>query len=198
MYKFEKIALLIFLLFGTGIFIFFIKENGSISDSIYPELIGFCLEGIILVILFGLIQRRYNKENQLKQKEELKETLLIQMNMFLYWAGFIIKEEFRSDGKFSFKDTDKLDNLIKNLKDENKLFELDIPRHYLKEFSKKDLPNIIALLPVAANINSLHLENWSFIINNIHGIVASKKDEDFFDALISFLLSIKTFNETKI
>ena len=198
MYKFEIIASLIFLLFGTVIFNSFIKENGSISDSIYPELIGFCLEGIILVILFGFIQRKYNKDNELKQKEELKETLLTQIDIFLYWSNLMPKEEFRIDGKFSFKDTDKLNNLIKNLKDENKLFELDIPRYFIKEFSKKELPNIIALLPVSANINSLHLKSWSIIINNIQGIIASKKDEDFFDALISFLLSIKMFNETKI
>ncbi len=198
MYKFEIIASLIFLLFGTVIFNSFIKENGSISDSIYPELIGFCLEGIILVILFGFIQRKYNKDNELKQKEELKETLLTQIDIFLYWSNLIPKKEFRSDGKFSFKDNIKLENLIKNLKDENKLFELDIPLYFIKEFSKRELPNIIALLPVSANINSLHLKNWSLIINNLNGIIESEKDEIFFEALISFLLSIKTFNETKI
>ena len=198
MYKFEIIASLIFLLFGTVISISFIKENGSISDSIYPELIGFCLEGIILVILFGFIQRKYNKDNELKQKEELKETLLTQIDIFLYWSNLIPKKEFRSDGKFSFKDNIKLENLIKNLKDENKLFELDIPLYFIKEFSKRELPNIIALLPVSANINSLHLKNWSLIINNLNGIIESEKDEIFFEALISFLLSIKMFNETKI
>ena len=198
MNNFEKIFLSVLVIFGITVFILFIIQGGSISDSIFPELVGFSLEGIILVILFGLIQRRYNKENELKQKEELKETLLTQIDIFLYWSNLMPKEEFRIDGKFSFKDTDKLNNLIKNLKDENKLFELDIPRYFIKEFSKKELPNIIALLPVSANINSLHLKSWSIIINNIQGIIASKKDEDFFDALISFLLSIKMFNETKI
>lgn len=198
MYKYEVKLLSALVIFGITLFILFIIQEGSISDSIFPELIGFCLEGIILVILFGLIQRRYNKDNELKQKEELKEALLTQIDIFLYWSNLIPKKEFRSDGKFSFKDNIKLENLIKNLKDENKLFELDIPLYFIKEFSKRELPNIIALLPVSTNINSLHLKSWSLIINNLKGIIASKKDEEFFEALISFLLSIKMFNETKI
>ncbi|MGJ0371583.1 hypothetical protein [Aliarcobacter cryaerophilus] len=198
MNNFEKIFLSVLVIFGITVFILFIIQGGSISDSIFPELVGFSLEGIILVILFGLIQRRYNKENELKQKEELKETLLTQIDIFLFWSNLIPKEEFRSDGKFSFKENSKLENLIKNLKDENKLFESAIALHFIKIFSKRQLPNIVALLPVSANINSLHLKNWSIIINNINGIIESDTDKKSFDALIDFLVSIKIFNETKI
>ncbi|MDY0192246.1 MAG: hypothetical protein RBR93_01860 [Aliarcobacter butzleri] len=198
MNKFEIIFFSILVLFCIILFSILQPEEGIVYDSIFPELIGFCLEGMILVILFGFIQRKLNKDNELKQKEELKETLLTQIDIFLYWSNLMPKEEFRIDGKFSFKDTDKLNNLIKNLKDENKLFELDIALYFIKDFSKRELPNIIALLPVSANINSLHLKNWSIIINNIKGIIESEKNEDCFDSLVSFLLSIKTFNETKI
>ncbi|WP_419671430.1 hypothetical protein [Aliarcobacter butzleri] len=83
MNKYELKLLYVLVIIGITLFIILFKiQGGSVSDR-YFRTNCFFVEGIILVILF-LIQRRYNKENELKQKEELKETLLTQIDIFLY------------------------------------------------------------------------------------------------------------------
>lgn len=198
MYKFEKIVLLLLIIFGISIFILFINSNGSISDSIYPELIGFSFEGIFLVILFGSVQRYQNKKNILEQKTELKKALLAEIGIFLYWTDLMIDKKSKDEDMLSIFDNDKLKDLIKNIQNKDKTNDIEIELRFIKKFAKRQLPNLLALLPTSANINSLHLQHWSMIINNIHGIIEAETYEKSFEPLIEFLISIQKFDNTKI
>ena len=198
MNRFEKIVLLLILIFGISIFILFVKSNGSISDSIYPELIGFSLEGIFLVILFGAVQRYQNKKVILENKLELKQALRAEIGIFLQWSNLMRINKSREDRLLFLIDNSKLKELIKDLQNQNKFEDVDIQLSFIQDFAKRQLPNILALLPTSANINSLHLEHWSMMINNINGIIESETNEKSVQSLIEFLMSIQRFDETKI
>ncbi|MBF5039198.1 hypothetical protein INP77_06810 [Methylophilus sp. 13] len=189
----EKISLIVLVLFGSFILWAFVQFGGSISDSIFPELFGFTLEGVFLVILFGWYQKKVSQKNLLDYKTALRTALRGQLAIFFQWSVPLTSSIEYLDALTS---PAAVSQLIEEVEKAAKL--PGVQPDFLKSFAERELPAIRAMLPTAAQISPNHLMHWNLIVNNLQGIVDSEKDEETFRALVNFLDFVRRFDEEEI
>ncbi len=191
--KFEKIALALLIFFGITVLSTFVYLGESITGSIFPELVGFSLEGVFLVILFSWYQKRQHSKRELARKIELKWSLRAELSIFFQWA-----QPLDSDlGTLPYwNNPDVVKTLVKELEENGELCV--VQPDFLRDFSVREIPDLQSMLPIAASIDSKHMWYWSLIINNIKGIAASENDEKTYKALMEFLKYVTKFDELEI
>ncbi|WP_205068171.1 hypothetical protein [Photobacterium phosphoreum] len=181
-------ALLVISIAIMSIIAFFKVESGFLVGNIVPELIGVCIELLIIIFVFDVWQKNEEKNKKIKVERRLREFLI-----------FFLKHNFKDypsscqSGNFYGKDHKKNQECLSNLIN-------DIEKKGLKEKvvlqvqnyceSEKEIFN--NLIPVAADLTNGHFKSWvriAFFMNAI-----ALKSETTSNASIKILENIKRFD----
>lgn len=190
-------VLFIFVVITVSLFTFFLKHGGNVNDSIIPELIGFCLDGIFFVALLNYFEKQQVRKQELRTKEQFKAALRGSLYIFLNLAYNAVSE---NKTNLTFTDaissTSGLEQLINSLRQSDTISGL--LETCLKEASGRNLGIAQSLLPIAAQIDKVHLELWSMIIRDISRIGEPDQDGGTSIALDNLLHHIMVFDSLKI
>jgi hypothetical protein len=188
----KKVFCFFLLLFSLILIILAIygEDDNYFIGNIVPELIGVCVEFLILLLIFEFWQKK-DKQNQLITLEKRLREYLI----------FFLKHNFQSlpydirIGKFFGKEhhtnIQDLSHLIKHLQSHelsgNNIFS--IKSHCLLEAST--LGN---LLPVASQLTDEHFKAWCRIVYFANKISISDNPSDIQKYTIDILQNMKRFD----
>ncbi len=196
----NKLYIFILIFFATAaiyIFISFINNGGNVRDNIYPELIGFSLEGIAFVVILNIYEKSQLRKQENNFKENLKNSLRFFLENLLHWIYQSLSDQERE--QLGFEEALYRPEGVKKLSDllnkSNKKF--NIVEQYFKFTSKRNLPLMESLLPIAAQIGKEHLMIWASMINNIREIATTN---DKIDSMLvrNLLNDISIFDSYKI
>lgn len=192
----RTISFLLLLSFTSIVLLFVMmsQSDASFVDSMVPELIGFCLEGIFFIGLFSLWQHR--KERNYKQ--QLSRSLRGFLGIFLKEmnSGIICQsfhplenpEELLSSSSGIKKLTDNLNNCAMNESIINSLHQL----------SNEEISSLENLLPVAAQLSAAHMTCWNNILGHVKKLGRIECKNQMHQTLIELLQDIEHFDSQVI
>ena len=159
-------------------------------DNIVPELIGVCIEFLILLLIFEFWQRKDKQRQLITLEKRLREYLIFFLkNNFQCLPQNIRVGDFF--GKEHHKNIKELDCIITYLQSQelsgNNIFS--IKSHCLLETTT--LGN---LLPVASKLTDEHFKAWCRIVYFTNKISASDNPSDIQTYTIEILNYIKRFD----
>ncbi|MCV6588159.1 MAG: hypothetical protein OIF57_03895 [Marinobacterium sp.] len=188
MTKIQFVIVLIIALLSLSAIAFLKAENGFLIGNITPELIGVCIELLIIIFVFDVWQRKEERNKKIKVERRLREFLI-----FFLKGNF---DEFPSSckpGNFYGKDHTQnqsaLDNLIDYI-ERNGLSEKSVLGIQSYCQSEKEVFN--NLIPVAADLTNDHFKSWVRISYFMNAIVT--KNDSTSHAVIKILQNIKRFD----
>ena len=188
--------MLIFGLGGTYLLFLFLQpgNEGRVFDNLIPELIGFCLEGFILIGLFSLIQRRREQE----RRHELRQSLRGALREILSYLeiGLLHENEEPSDSRALEEDPQKVVDLFKKLM-ANPSLELDAMAR-LKEVAARNLTTVHDLIPVAAQLSAPHMRWWLAITDSVRHLSEATDKSAVMSSLHHFLAGLGEFDELEL
>lgn len=193
MNKNEKYILCALLIVVILMLVYFFKSGNSFSSNLLPELIGLLLDASFLGILFTWFQRKESFQKSLADKNKLKNSMRSQLAIFFQWAH-PVNSEVHSAKVITNK------KAIKTIASELQIggYVDDVSMDFIKLFSKREMPSLEALLPVAAALGPSHLMAWSLIISNLKGVRDSKNNHEAQDATVKFLHYVENFDDLEI
>lgn len=166
-----------------------VESGGPFHDSLLPELIGFCIEGFVLVGLLTLIQR----SRESARRREL-------------WLS--LRGSFRSmlsllDIAFLEADADPVSS--KRLESDPALVQTLLDR---LEAQHPDLDSLVALkreavetvslardlVAVAAQLSATHMNWWIAIVDSIRRVSEAREREALEAAVHEMLINIREFD----
>ena len=192
----RTLSILLFLSFVTlmWVFAFMSWSNADFVDSMVPELIGFCLEGIFFIGLFSLWQARKEK----LQKQRLSRSLRGFLGIFL--------REMNSGIRCSdFKPIENPEELSYSCSGINRL--IDSVNHCsinetvissLHQLSRNELSSLENLLPVAAQLSADHMTCWNRILSHVKVLGQTQCQDKVMQTLVQLLNDIKHFDSQVI
>ena len=188
MTKKQFISVLIIALFVLCLSAYLKAEEGFIIGNIVPELIGVCVELLIIIFVFDAWQKKEEKNKKIKVERRLREFLI-----------FFLKSNFDSfphsckPGNFYGKDheqnQDALDNLISYIEKKGLDEQIVLGVQSYCESEKEIFNNLI---PVASDLTNDHFKSWVRISYFMNAIVT--KNETTSNAVIKILQNIKRFD----
>jgi len=188
--------MLIFGLGGTYLLFLFLQpgNEGRVFDNLIPELIGFCLEGFILIGLFSLIQRRREQE----RRHELRQSLRGALREILSYLdiGLLHENEEPSDSRALEEDPQKVVDLFKKLM-ANPSLELDAMAR-LKEVAARNLTTVHDLIPVAAQLSARHMRWWLAITDSVRHLSEATDKSAVMFSLHHFLAGLGEFDDLEL
>ncbi len=192
--RFEKLnqkafsAILITALALLSLAAYFGDSDNFLVGNLTPELMGVCIELLIILWVFDRWQENSKKKKLVSLERRLREYLIF----FLKHSFKNVPQEYRV-GRFFGKDHEKnieqIDNLIQYVKS-NGLDEAaltSIQQHCMRE--SRTLEN---LLPVASELTNEHFKAWCRIVYFINSIAGSQ--EPISKSTIDILQNIKRFD----
>lgn len=188
MTRIQFVISLIVVLLILVLIAFFKAGDGFLVGNILPEMIGICIELLIIIFVFEAWQKKEEKERKIKVERRLREFLI-----------FFLKDNFQDFppscqagnfyGKDHFQNQKSIRNLISNI-EENGLNEkvvLQVQRYCDTE---KEIFN--NLIPVASDLTNDHFKSWVRISYFMNAIVS--KNEKTSHAVIKILQNIDRFD----
>jgi hypothetical protein len=155
----------------------------DLSLSLLPQLIGFCLQGAFLVVVFSIYEKRSNFKNKRSHKIALRTFLSVFINPCLE-SGPDDGELFSSPALFE----EGLEKLRSNSMDEKMAT-------HLKQVATQNVTSMESLTVLAAQINHTHLEVWSMILHESRDIRDSVNQDETRKATIRLLENVQKFDE---
>jgi len=176
------------ILLALSLLAFFKAQEGFFIGNVVPELIGVCIELLIIIFVFDVWQKKEEKSRSIKVERRLREFLI-----------FFLKDNFDSfppsckPGNFYGKDhqqnQDSIDNLIAHIEqkglDENIVLGV---QSYCE--SEKEIFN--NLIPLASDLTNDHFKSWVRISYFMNSIVT--KNDTTSHAVVKILQNIKRFD----
>lgn len=167
---------------------FFKAGDGFVVGNIIPELIGVCVELLIIIFVFDAWQKKEELNRKIKVERRLREFLI-----------FFLKQNFSSyppscqPGNFYGKNHDQnqlaIDNLISNI-EASGLGEEVVLQVQKYCGSEKEIFN--NLIPVASDLTNDHFKSWVRIAYFMNAI--DSKSEKTSHSVVKILLNIKRFD----
>ena len=172
---------------------FFYAGNSPTHDSLVPELIGFCLEGFLLVGLFTYIQQLREHE----RRRELWLSLRGSMRVFLSHLDIaFLEEDAEPMSSTELEDDPKVvQTLLKKLKAQN--MSLDSMSAF-KTLAGRDLALTHDLIPVAAQLSAGHMRWWLAIMDSVRQLSEATTRADLEYALEMFLIHLQEFDQLEL
>jgi len=195
-------AAVVVLIVLMGISLVLLKAIEGNINGVYPELFGFCLEGIFFVILFDQFRKWDEGKRQIKAKAVLRDSLCHFIQDYVWWAtmGLVKNEDIvtvQTNGKkFMVPITDQAKSAI---------IELDkgmaVPPGMLEpiqKYGRKELQMLKCLLPLTAELNSESLKKWFRIIQVFDDLVECNEEKKINNFLKIFLEAVVEFIEVDL
>jgi len=146
--------------------VLFNQSGAGFVDSMVPELIGFCLEGIFFIGLFSMYQHR----RELNRKRQLSRSLrgflgvfLNEMNTGIHCQSFKPIEN-PEELNYSHQGIERLANNINNCSINANTIKS------LHKLSNDEMGALENLLPVAAELSADHMIIWHQILENVKNL----------------------------
>jgi len=177
---------------GLWLYLFYADASGPFHDNMVPELIGFCLEGFILVGLLTLVQQA--RENA--RRRELRLSLRGSFRSLLSLLDIAFLEPYAEPTSTRQLETDPavVDHLLRQLADKHPDLDSLVA---LKREAGEVLPLTRDLVAVAAQLSAIHMNWWVAIVHSIRQIVEAKDRAALERALYDMLVNIKEFDHTE-
>ncbi len=166
-----------------------IDGGGVFHDSLLPELIGFCLEGFILVGLLTLVQRS-------RESARRKELLLSLRGSFrsllsLLDVAFMEPDAEPASSRQLETDPQLVDRLLARLETSHPDIDSLVA---LKREADETLSLARDLVAVAAQLSATHMNWWIAIVDSIRR-VSEARDRDALEAYLhEMLINIREFD----
>ncbi len=166
-----------------------IEGGGVFHDSLLPELIGFCLEGFILVGLLTLVQRS-------RESARRKELLLSLRGSFrsllsLLDVAFLEPDAEPASSRRLETDAQLVDHLLGRLEVSHPDLDSLVA---LKREADETLSLARDLVAVAAQLSATHMNWWIAIVDSIRR-VSEARDRDALEAYLhEMLINIREFD----
>lgn len=188
MTKKKFIFLIVIALIILSLTAYFSTSEDFFVQNIIPELIGVCIELLIIIFVIDAWQKKEDKDNHIKVERRLREFMI-----------FFLKHNFNDfppscrSGNFYGRDHDQnqssLDNLISNI-EQNGLAENVVLKVQSYCESEKEIFN--NLIPVASDLTNDHFKSWVRISYFMNAIVSKNEKTSY--AVIKILQNIKRFD----
>ncbi len=163
-------------------------SNTFLVGNLTPELMGVCIELLIILWVFDRWQERSKKKKLVSLERRLREYLIF----FLKHSFKNVPKEYRV-GRFFGKDHQKnikqIDKLIQYIKS-NGLDESALTS--IQQHSIRERRTLESLLPVASELTNEHFKAWSRIVYFINSIADSQ--EPISKSTVDILQNIKRFD----
>lgn len=171
------------------IYFFYIEASGPFHDQLVPELIGFALEGFILVGLLTLVQH----VRETGRKRGLRLSLRGSFRSMLSRLDVAFLEAYAEpvSARRLERDPGFVDELVESL--QNKHPDLD-SLIALRDEAREVLPLVRDLVAVAAQISVMHMNWWVAIVDAIRRISEADDREGLEQALHDMLVNIQEFD----
>lgn len=161
----------------------------SLTKSLLPQLIGFCLQGGFLVVVFAL----YEKRSVIDARRSWKFTLRTFLSPFVdrclpEWKNL-------EAGKMLLPPPSTLQLGIDTIRSQGlqPLLAKD-----LHEIAQRSLISMESLSVVAAQIDHIHLTTWLSIIHLTRAISVAQTQEEQVRLVVQFLEDVRKFDELYI
>lgn len=198
--KLVFVAIILLIIFMVLSLVILHAEN-QIS-GIYPEIFGFCLEGIVFVILLGQFQKWGEEKRQAKTKAVLKDSLCHFIKDYVWWATMgLVKDE----NEITIQNNDK--KIMVPILDQAKVALVQLDKGMvvspgllepIQKYGKKESQMLKCLLPLTAELNSESLRKWFRIIQVFDDLVKCKDDKKLLISLRAFLEAVVEFTEVDL
>ncbi|MBF0126862.1 MAG: hypothetical protein HQM02_06585 [Magnetococcales bacterium] len=161
----------------------------SLTKSLLPQLIGFCLQGGFLVVVFAL----YEKRSVIDARRSWKFTLRTFLSPFVDRCLPEWKSSRRDEALLPPPSTLQLgiDTVRARGLDQNLARELHL-------IAQRSLISMESLSVVAAQIDHVHLTTWMAIIHHTRAISVSKTQEEQAKLVVQLLEDVSRFDELYI
>ncbi|MBF0419779.1 MAG: hypothetical protein HQL78_06390 [Magnetococcales bacterium] len=159
----------------------------SLSLSLLPQLIGFCLQGAFLVVVFAIYEKRSTIQAMRGHKFALRSAIASLIR------PLVVVESVTTKGVLS------LPHAL--ARTEQDLLERGISEQMAKKISENANMAIVsfeAMSVLAAQIDMDHLETWGLIINNLRRIGAVQSPGELQQPLLELLRTVRIFDELYI
>ena len=161
----------------------------DLSRSLLPQLIGFCLQGTFLVVVFALYEKRTTINTKRSQKFTLRTFLSTFVNPLLPKSEQTNPQDFLLPSPANF--SEGLDTLLNQ--GLNATTEANI-----RKVADRNLTSVESLSVVAAQIDHYHLEVWNAIIISLRKIRDTQNQQETTNSVIQLLENIRRFDELYI
>lgn len=192
------IIICIALLFSVGIIgsiwgLRLIEED--ILSSILPELFGFFLEGIILVLIFKYFENRRTIQSNKQLKNNLKKSLTSFLSVYISWGNQTDSSEFQN-----LNELFDIDCAIATISDELESGATEnFSSFHTVDFAKSQMTEIVSLLPIAAQIGPKHLFQWSLIYLSLSNLAKNDRHKrESLKRLKQVLINVQQFVEIDV
>ena len=187
--------MLLFGVVGGWLLFLFLQpgEGGRVYDNLVPELIGFCLEGFVLIGLLSLIQRRRERE----RKEDLRLSLRGSLRNILSYLdiGLLGDTAEPASSRALEQDPRLVADLMGKLADT----PLDIDAMArIKTIARRDLTTIHDLIPVAAQLSADHIRWWLAITDSVRLLAEGSDATQVAAGLNRFLANLGEFDQLEL
>ena len=172
------------------LFIMMSQSDASFVDSMVPELIGFCLEGIFFIGLFSMWQHRKERNNKHQLSRSLRGFLgifLQEMNSGIICSSFDPIED-PEQLAYSCAAIKQLANNINHCSMNESVVGS------LHQLSKNEISSLENLLPVAAQLSASHMTSWNNILGHVKALAKTEEREVVLQILLQLLADIEHFD----
>ncbi|MGN7613362.1 hypothetical protein ACQZV8_14900 [Magnetococcales bacterium HHB-1] len=169
--SFWKGLILFYLIFlviffaATPLLTFFLYWETDLTTSILPELIGFCLQGGFLVLIFSLYEQRSVNQARAARKFALQSYLFATLDD-------AIQPRKEQDLTSPLHPPETLDEKIEQIKQQGLSEE---SKERFENLAKRELIPLSSLSAVAAQIDQKHMTVWMDIITATREIEPGEK-----------------------
>lgn len=166
-----------------------VEEGGVFHDSLLPELIGFCLEGFVLVGLLTLIQR--SRESARRKELWLSLRGSFRSLLSLLDVAFLEADAEPASSRRLETDPEVVDTLLAQLEERHPDIDSLVA---LKREADETLSLARDLVAVAAQLSATHMNWWIAIVDSIRRVSEARDREALETNLHEMLINIREFD----
>ncbi|MBF0108949.1 MAG: hypothetical protein HQL76_07230 [Magnetococcales bacterium] len=156
----------------------------DLSRSLLPQLIGFCLQGAFLVVVFAVYEKRTTLNAKRSHKFALRSAL-----------GSLIRPLERPDVTPPGNPPMPLALIQREIMDQGLTEKMG---QALGQNAQRGLVSLESLTVLAAQIDADHLEIWGGILDQLHRLATSMPAKQTNEAAIDLLDLIRDFDDLYI
>lgn len=171
---------------ATPIFALLLYRETDFSRSVLPVLIGFCLQGIFLVVVLAI----FDRQSQQQARQRNKMTLRTLLTTVVHWC--LTAETPRSALEMR-AEAMQLGEIIAQFRARGMAQEECVQ---LIQYARRELLLLEMLSSVAANIDPPHLHAWLAIIEQVRALGAEMAPCP--DTVLVLLEKIQEFEELPV
>ncbi|HHR6399539.1 hypothetical protein ACLI07_10565 [Providencia huaxiensis] len=169
------------------------------SDGLLPELMGVCLEFIVILYFIDYIQKKEDMNRKIVSEKRLREILIF----FLRHIDIYLPEDLKINKHYPKNSNDK-DEFLYGVHYKRNQKYLDLLINYfmgsqlsksdenkLKNFCEREIATVRCLTPVVSTLDDQNFKSWLRIIFYMDAIIANEYTVE--ECMINIISHMKKF-----